>query len=123
VAGAFVYPLVLKCRLAQLRLYSLNEEDVAGVLWLEKLLDDRPFFEIPVEPAPPAGPDELVDVPLDQSTPDARAMPDEAQVRLTRWQRQVAAVNDALLGLALSGFIGELHESGPGDVVPAPDRN
>lgn len=126
VAGAFVYPLVLKCLLEQYGLYTLNEEEVAWVLGLEKLLGDRPFFEVPVEPAVPAGPNGSVDAPLDPSTPDARAIRDAAMVRLTRWQRQFEAINEALLDLTLSGIIRdefERYEGGPGDVVPRPDSN
>lgn len=126
VAGAFVYPLVLKCLLAQYGLYTLNEEDVAWVLGLEKLLGDRPFFEVPVEPAVPAGHNGSVDAPLDPSTPDARAIRDAAVVRLTRWQRQFEAINEALLDLTLSGIIRDVferYEGGPGDVVPRPDSN
>jgi len=53
VAGAFIYPLALKCLLARHKLYSLNEEDVAWALGLEKLLADRPFFEAAPEPDSP----------------------------------------------------------------------
>lgn len=94
LAGAFVYPLVLKCLLAQHRLYSLTAEDVAWVVGLEKLLGDRPFFE-PIEPSRQDGSaDELA---LD--TPSRR---DAHRSRMTRWQRQFDDINNALLGIELS---------------------
>lgn len=93
VAGAFIYPLVLKCLLAQHKLYALNEEDVAWSLGLEGLLTDRPFFEVPpkrqvVEDSP--GED------------GALSVPDSARTYRTRWQLRFDDINNALLGMALS---------------------
>lgn len=98
VAGAFVYPLALKCVLAQHRLYSLNEEDVAWVLGLERLLGDRPFFETPPELV---ASDELDDEPTEEQSLDVVAMRNAARLRMTRWQRQFDGINDALLGMQL----------------------
>lgn len=44
MAGAFVFPLVLKCLLASKGVYQLTLEDVADVLGLETLLGSKPFF-------------------------------------------------------------------------------
>jgi hypothetical protein len=121
VAGAFVYSLVLKCLLAQYQLYALNEEDVAWVLGLEKLLNDRPFFEVSPEQVAPAeqeGPGE--------AALDVLALRDAARLRMTRWQRQFESINEALLGLALSGTIREVIdrlEVDPAGDVSAPDAN
>lgn len=103
VAGAFVYPLALKCLLAQHNLYSLCEEDVAWTLGLEKLLGDRPFFETSPEPA------DDDETPAEQS-PDALALRDAARLRMTRWQRRFDEINNALLSVALSGTIREVVE-------------
>ena len=126
IAGAFVYPLVLKCRLAQHGLYSLNEEDVARTLGLEKLLGDRPFFEVPPKTAEPSEPGGPTAEPTDELALGVLAMRDEAWLRMTRWQRQFDVINDALLGLALSGTIRgviEQYESRPAGDVAAPDAN
>lgn len=100
VAGAFVYPLVLKCLLAKHRRYSLNEEDVAWVLGLEKLLGDRPFFEPPAESLDS-------NEPSDGAAPDTLVVRDAQRPRMTRWQFQFENINNALFGLALSGTIRE----------------
>lgn len=104
VAGAFVHPLVLKCLLAGHKLYSLNKEDVAWTLGLEKLLGDRPFFQAPPQT-------EVAGDPADQ--PGLEATP--RGLRLCRWERQFNAINDSLLGMAISGTIREViepHERG-----------
>jgi hypothetical protein len=44
LAGAFVFPLVLKCLLASKGLYQLTEDDVVDTLGIEGLLGARPFF-------------------------------------------------------------------------------
>ncbi len=44
LAGAFVFPLVLKCLLSAKGLYRMTGDDVAHVLGLEGLLGARPFF-------------------------------------------------------------------------------
>jgi hypothetical protein len=44
MAGAFVFPLVLKCLLASKEAYQLTLEDVADILGLEALLTSKPFF-------------------------------------------------------------------------------
>lgn len=90
VAGAFIYPLVLKCLLAQHRLYALNEEDVAWALGLEGLLGDRPFFEVPSK-----GENESASGSVRQ------------HADLVRWQRQFHRINHALFDLALSRTIEE----------------
>ena len=98
LAGAFVYPLVLKCLLAQHGLYSLMLEDVAWTLGLERLLGDRPFFEESPEPDDAEEPD-------DAAPPDALAIRDALRLRMTRWQRQFDDINNALLGVELSETI------------------
>lgn len=117
VAGAFVYPLVLKCLLAQHQLYSLTLEDVAWTLGLEKLLGDRPFFEASPEPV-----DE--EEPENATPPDALAMRDELRLRMSRWQRQFDDINNALLGVELSGTIREVVERlGGGEAGAASSPN
>ncbi len=98
VAGAFVYPLVLKCLLAKHGLYSLTLEDVAWTLGLEKLLGDRPFFEASREPEHKNEPDA-------EARPYARAARDAMRLRMTRWQRQFDDINNALFGVQFSGTI------------------
>lgn len=108
VAGAFVYPLVLKCLLAQHKLYKLDEQDVARVLVLEKLLGDRPFFEVPPELAAPAKAlASRTGEPTDKQPLDDMAPRDAARLRVPRWQRQIESIQGALLGLALSAAAGE----------------
>jgi len=98
VAGAFIYPLALKCLLAQHKLYQFSDEDVAWTLGLEKLLADRPFFEVPsVPPAVAATPDKV----------DAKATLAASRPNMTRWQLQFDAINMALLGMAMSQTIAE----------------
>lgn len=99
VAGAFIYPLVLKCLLAQYKLYALNEEDVAWTLGLEGLLMDRPFFELSPRRK----------VLEDSSGEDgALSVPDSARNDMTRWQLRFDDINNALLGMALSQTIGKV---------------
>nr|WP_315848390.1 hypothetical protein [uncultured Rhodoferax sp.] len=96
VAGAFIYPLVLKCLLAQHKLYALNEEDVAWTLGLEGLLRDRPFSEVPQK-------HQVSEDLLGHH--DALSVPDSARAHLTRWQLRFDDINYALLGMALSQTI------------------
>ena len=102
---------MLKCLPAQHGLYALTLEDVTWTLWLESLLSDRPFFEASPEPDDGEEPD-------DSAPPDALNTRHALRLRLTRWQRQFDAINNALLGVGLSGTIREVierHESrGPG---------
>lgn len=46
LAGAFVFPLVLKCLLSSKGRYPLTREDIADVLGLERLLGAQPFFPV-----------------------------------------------------------------------------
>jgi len=114
VAGAFAYPLVLKCLLAKHGLYSLTLEDVAWTLGLERLLGDRPFFEASPEP------DNTEQ--LDDAAPqDGLAMRNTLRQRMTRWQRQFDHINNALVSVELSGTIRQVieqHESRGPDETP-----
>ena len=101
VPAAFLYPLVLKCLLSQHGLYSLTLEDVAWTLGLEKLLGDRPFFEASPEPVDEEEPEVA-------TSPDALAMREALQHRMTRWERQFDGINNALLGIELSSTIREV---------------
>src|SRR5207249_1630884 len=78
VAGAFVYPLVLKCLLSQSGLYPLTVEDVAHTLGLEGLLGDKPFYAARTD--------------LDEFEHDWRAR--------SGWVRQFEAIDEALQGVA-----------------------
>lgn len=105
LAGAFIYPLALKCLLARHKLYALNEEDVAWTLGLEELLSARPFFEVPPESSVSKAP---------SSDGDLEDAPSPSFAHLTRWQLRFEVVNDALLGVALSQTIEkaiDLHET------------
>jgi hypothetical protein len=99
VAGAFIYPLALKCLLAQHKLYALNEEDVAWTLGLEALLTDRPFFEVPSKW-------EIVEDPPGED--GGESVPDVARAHLTRWQLRFDDINSALFSMALSRNISEV---------------
>lgn len=44
LAGAFVYPLALKCKLQRADYYRLTSQDVVDIVGLDLLLGDRPFF-------------------------------------------------------------------------------
>lgn len=101
VAGAFIYPLVLKCLLAKHGLYSLSEEDVAWVLGLDGLLLDRPFYEVP--PTVEGGAAEVDD--------DAEPTPLPRRTDLVRWQLQFQRINEALATMSLSATIRETMEN------------
>lgn len=103
VAGAFIYPLALKCLLAQHKLYALNEEDVAWTLGFEALLTDRPFFEVPSQ-------SHIVEQPPGED--GAESVPDAARAHLTRWQLRFDEINNALFGTALSRTISEVLDKG-----------
>lgn len=47
MAGAFVYPLALKCKLHRAGYYQLTSQDVVDVVGLDLLLGDKPFFADP----------------------------------------------------------------------------
>jgi hypothetical protein len=105
LAGAFIYPLALKCLLVRHKLYALNEEDVAWTLGLEELLSARPFFEVPPESP-------VAKAPF--SDGDIEDLPNPSLAHLCRWQLRFEVINDALLGMALSQTIEEaidLHET------------
>jgi hypothetical protein len=97
VAGAFAYPLVLKCLLAQHELYALNEADVAWVLGMEGLLADKPFYEVP-----PTAESSC------QREDDEDAPPSPRRTDLVRWQLQFGRINDALLSLSLRRTMGDV---------------
>lgn len=44
LAGAFVYPLALKCRLKRAGHYTFTSQDVVDIVGLDLLLGDRPFY-------------------------------------------------------------------------------
>lgn len=44
LAGAFVFPLALKCKLQQAGFYKLTSQDVVDIVGLDLLLQDRPFL-------------------------------------------------------------------------------
>lgn len=103
IAGAFIYPLALKCRLAQHGLFSPTLEDIAWTLGLERLLGDRPFFEVPTTPTEA----DEVDAPDEMPFMDALAMRDAARLRMTRWQRQFDRINTVLFETRLFADIQE----------------
>lgn len=94
LAGAFIYPLALKCLLAQHGLYSLTVEDVAWIVGLEKLLADRPFLPT----SEPRSPSEAVD-----ETPT----PAIHRSHRIRWQRQFHYINAVLFATQLSATMRE----------------
>ena len=83
MAGAFVYPLALKCCLHRQGLYALSGQDCADIVGLEQLLDDRPFFAARGDP--------------DESELDVRAR--------CGWLRQMQAIGAGLASIELSRTI------------------
>lgn len=102
LAGAFIYPLALKCLLAQHGLYSLDEEDVAWTLGIEALLADRPFNRQPVQA-------QAADTPAGDEDADFLLAPDPGQ--RNHWQLQFERINHALLGIALSKAVSDAVET------------
>lgn len=89
LAGAFVFPLVLKCKLKQAGFYELTSQDVVDIVGLDLLLEDRPFLRT-------AGAGEAG--PID-GEPDRGG-----------WPRQMAMLGEAWAGYELSRYVVEAHD-------------
>lgn len=89
LAGAFVFPLALKCKLKQAGFYELTSQDVVDIVGLDLLLEDRPFLRT-------AGAGEAE--PID-GEPDRGG-----------WPRQMAMLGEAWAGYELSRYVGEAHD-------------
>lgn len=100
LAGAFIYPLVLKCQLSAMGLYRMTDEDVAHVLGLDALLGARPFFEV------------LEELTADMEQPDGRETRNTSYLaggrpNLNRWQQQFETINLALVSIAIRHSVRE----------------
>lgn len=87
LAGAFVYPLALKCKLHQVGYYRLTSEDVAHVVGLDRLLGDRPFF-----------------APVVQDGLSEGGLP------IRGWPRQMEVLGEAWTARELSRCLGDAYE-------------
>lgn len=84
LAGAFVYPLALKCKLHEAGFYQLTPEDIAHIVGLDLLLADRPFF--------------------------IEAALDGIEGRGRGWPRQMQVLGEALAAHELRGWIGDAYD-------------
>jgi hypothetical protein len=91
LAGAFAYPLALKCKLRRSGFYQLTTEDVAHVCGLDPLLADRPFFRRKYQ-----GDSASIDLTV-------------APVR-EGWTRQMETLGKAWAAHELRGWVGEAYE-------------
>lgn len=111
LAGAFIYPLALKCLLAQQGLYSLDEEDVAWALGIEALLTDRPFNLQPAQ-------SQAAGTPAGDEDADFLPAPDLGQQN--HWQLQFERINHALLDISLFQTVSDSLDAVEGP--PTEDR-
>jgi hypothetical protein len=81
LAGAFLFPLALKCQLSAKGLYGLTVLDVAKILGLELLLSGRPFF--------PLQRPNKAESPMEVGGPDG-------------WRRRLGRIHGAVFDLAQS---------------------
>jgi hypothetical protein len=96
LAGAFVYPLALKCKLQQAGFYKLASEDVVDIVGLDLLLGSRTFLR-----RADAGEPGL------DGQAEAAAEPDAGEPDRGGWQRQMAVLGQAWASYELSRYVGE----------------
>lgn len=97
LAGAFVYPLVLKCKLQQAGLYELTSQDLVDIVGLDLLLEDRPFFRT-------ADPIEA------ESDSTAAADPAAGEPDRGGWARRMEVLGRAWASYELSRYVGEAYD-------------
>jgi hypothetical protein len=84
MAGAFVYPLALKCKLREAGHYELTSQDAVDIVGLDLLLEHRPFFAA-----------------ADLSGKDAGGVPRGG------WPRQMEVLGEAWATRELSRYVGD----------------
>lgn len=97
LAGAFVYPLALKCQLQQAGFYKLTSQDSVDIVGLDLLLEDRPFFRT-------AGPIEA------EADSAAAAEPAAGEPDRGGWPRQMEVLGRAWASYELSRYVGEAYD-------------
>lgn len=101
LAGAFVYPLALKCKLQQAGYYRLTSQDVIDIVGLDLLLTSRPFLG--TESEGEARPTEVTDA--EDATETATGEPDRGG-----WPRQMAVLGEAWAAHELSRCVAEAYD-------------
>lgn len=99
LAGAFVYPLALKCKLQQAGFYNLTSQDVVNIVGLDLLLESRPFLR-----RADAGDARAY------TTAGAAAEPDAAEPDSGGWPHQMAVLGEAWASYELSRYVGEAYD-------------
>ena len=99
LAGAFVYPLALKCKLQQAGFYKLTSKDVVDIVGLDLLLGSRPFLRRADAGEP--GPD---------GEAEAAAEPVAGEPDRGGWPRQMALLGEAWASYELSRYVGEAYD-------------
>ena len=97
LAGAFVFPLALKCKLQQAGFYKLTSRDVVDIVGLDLLLQDRPFLRT-------AG---LIEAESDSA---AAAEPAAGEQDRGGWPRQMEVLGRAWASYELSRYVGEAYD-------------
>jgi hypothetical protein len=97
LAGAFIYPLALKCKLQQAGFYELMSQDVVDIVGLDLLLKDRPFLRTatPVEQQTDAG---------------ASGESDAGEPDRGGWPRSMRTLGEAWASYELSRYVGEAYD-------------
>ena len=101
LAGAFVYPLALKCKLQQAGFYKLTSKDVVDIVGLDLLLESRPFLGRAGEGE--AGPTAETDA-------EDATESDGGEPYRGGWPRQMAVLGEAWATHELSQYVGEAHD-------------
>lgn len=97
LAGAFVYPLALKCKLQQAGFYKLTSQDVVDLVGLDLLLDSRPFLR-------------TADAGKAEADAGGAAEPDVGEPDRGGWPRQMAVLGEAWASYELSRYVGEAYD-------------
>lgn len=100
LAGAFVYPLALKCKLQQAGFYKLTAQDVVHIVGLDLLLESRPFLR--TAGAGEAGPTAETDA--GEATESGGGEPCREG-----WPRQMAVLGEAWAVHELSQYVGDAY--------------
>lgn len=98
VAGAFVYPLALKCLLAKHDFYRLRDEDVVHTLGLPLLVASRPFYP------PPGAAEHIDEVGVDHQWCEPGSSGADG------WVGALERLNHALLGIGLRSTLRSTYD-------------